>query len=213
MSHYQPFIEDPKHLRELDRQCFVVLRIPPPVSETYKHVQETVRRQLPAMPVSYPARAHVTLGGFAAGTALEAVQEVVKAWARSVPPLLIEVERLSVFPPPFQIAIVQVRKSEELFEALASLWRRSEMRGLALSTVVPADQWIFHMSVAYCSGLSASTWHELTQLVESVQLPSARCVVGEAEVVAFDDGREYSGGVFSLDTAQAATSSRERGGA
>ena len=206
MSRYQPFIEDPKHLRELDRQRFVVLRVPPPVSETYRHVQETVRQRLSAMPVSYPARAHVTLGGFAAGTALEAVQEVVKAWARSVPSLLIEVECLSIFPPPFQIAIVQVRKSRDLFAALASLWRQSETRRLALSTRVPADQWIFHMSLAYCSGLSASTWHELTQLIESVQVPSARCVVGEAEVVAVDDGREYSGGVFSLEAPQTAGS-------
>jgi hypothetical protein len=123
-----------------------------------------------------------------------------------MPSLLIEVERVSAFPPPFQIVIVQVRKTPELFAALAGLRQRAEQRGLVLSTVVPAEQWIFHMSAAYCSGLSAPAWHEVTRLLETVRVPSATCVVGEAEVVAFDDGREYSGGVFSLDATQAAGS-------
>jgi 2'-5' RNA ligase len=203
VNPYQPFIDDPQHLRELDRQRFVVLRVPSPVNETYRQVQESVRQRLTAMPVSYPARPHVTLAGFAAGTDLNAVQEVVRSWARSVPPLSVEVERLTSFPPPFRIAIVQVRKSTELFAALASLWRRAEACGLVLSTLVPPDQWIFHMSVAYCSGVSAATWSELTQFLESVRVSSTQSVVGDAEVVAFDDGREYSGGAFSLDVAQA----------
>ncbi len=199
VNAYQAFIEDPKHLSELDRQRFVVLRMPPAVTGTHGHVQEAVRQRLSALPVSYPARAHVTLCGFAAGTALAAVQEVVGAWARSVPPLLIDVERVTAFPPPFQVVVVQVRKTPELFAALASLRRRAEERGLGLSTLVPADQWIFHMSVAYCAGLSPSAWFELTRFVETFQVPPAMCVVAEAEVVAFDEGREYSGGVFSLD--------------
>jgi 2'-5' RNA ligase len=202
VTHYQPFIEDPEHLRELDRQRFVVLRMPSAVTATYGPVQDAVRQRLSALPVSYPARAHVTLCGFVAGTALAAVQEMVGPWARSMPSLLIEVERVSAFPPPFQVVVLQVRKTPELFAALVSLRRRAEERQLVLSTLVPADQWIFHMSVAYCSGLSAPAWHAFTQFVETLPVQSAKGVVGEAEVVAFDEGREYSGGMFSLDAAE-----------
>jgi 2'-5' RNA ligase len=208
VNHYQPFIDDPRHLSELDRQRFVVLRIPPSVTGTYGQVQKAVRQRWSALPVSYPARAHVTLCGFAAGSALDAVQEVVSYWARTVPPLLIEVERVSAFPPPFQIVIVQVRKTPALFAALTSLRERAEQRGLVVSTHVPLEQWIFHMSVAYCSALGAQAWHQVTQFVETVEAPSATCVVREAEIVAFDDGLESSGGVFLLDVADAAGSLR-----
>jgi 2'-5' RNA ligase len=199
MSHYQPFIADPTHLSELDRQRFVVLRMPQTATEMYGHVQGLVRQRLSALPVSYPARPHVTLCGFPAGTVLAAVQETVESWARSIPSLAIEVERMSTFPPPFQVVIVQVRKTPELLAAVAGLRRQAEERRLVLSTLVPADQWIFHMSVAYCAGLGAAAWHELTEFIEKLQVPLTQCVVHEAEVVAFDDAREYSGGVFSLD--------------
>jgi len=206
MYQYQPFIEDPQHRTELDRQRFVVLRMPSAVTGIYEQVQEAVRHRVSALPVSYPARAHVTLCGFAAGAALAAVQEVVGSWARAMPSLLIDLERVSTFPSPFQIVMVQVRTTPELFTALASLRQRAGQRGLVLSTVVPAEQWIFHMSVAYCSGLTAEAWHDVRQFVETLRAPSATCVVGEAEVVAFDEGREYSGGVFSFDAADATES-------
>jgi 2'-5' RNA ligase len=199
MTSYQPFIDDPTHLTELDRQRFVVLRMPPAVTEAYRQTQQTLRQRLSTFPVFYPARAHVTLCGFAAGTALAAVQDVVGSWARSRRPVLIDVERVSTFPPPFQIVFVQVRKTLELADALTDLRQRAEAHRLVLSTLVPADQWIFHMSVAYCGGLSASAWHELTPFVDALPVLEAHCVVSEAEVVAFDNGREYSGGVFSLD--------------
>jgi hypothetical protein len=93
VSQYQPFIEDPRHLRELDGQRFVVLRVPQAASRTYGQLQETVRQRLSGLPVSFPARAHVTLCGFATGTALDVVREVVRAWAHSVAPLVIEIER------------------------------------------------------------------------------------------------------------------------
>jgi 2'-5' RNA ligase len=198
-SHYQPFIDDATHRAELNGQRFVVLRMPPAVARAFGHMQDVLRQKLVGAPVSYPARAHVTLCGFAAGVSLDDVQEETRAWAHSTPSLLIELEGLSVFPTPFQIVLVQVRRTPELFAALAGLRQRAERRGLTLSTVVPAEQWIFHMSLAYCKELSAPAWHEVTQLVDTVHVPPAACVVGEAEVVGFDDGKEYSGGVFPLN--------------
>jgi len=148
LNPYQPFIDDRKHISDLDGQRFVVLRMPPSVNGMWGQGRETVRHRLSTKTISYPARAHVTLCGFAARTELAAVQEVVRSWAQSTPSLLIELESASVFPPPFQIVMVQVRRKPELFAALTTLRRQADVRGLCLSTVVPPEQWIFHMSVA-----------------------------------------------------------------
>jgi 2'-5' RNA ligase len=199
----QPFIDDPGHLRALERQRFVVLRPLPPVTAIYGELQAALRRELAALPVSYPAHAHVTLCGFAAGALLGAVQDLARSWAPSVQPQVIEVERVSSFPPPFQVVIIHVRKTPRLSAALADLRRRAEALQLPVSTLVPVGQWIFHMSVAYCSELSIPDWHELTSSVETLRVLPAHCTVEEAEVVAFDEGREYSGGTYSFRAQQA----------
>jgi 2'-5' RNA ligase len=203
---YQPFIDDPQHIKTLEGQRFVVVRPAPMVAEIHRQVQEVLRRRLSAFPVSYPASAHVTLTGFGAGTRLEAVQQLVGAWARGVPALRIEVERVDVFPTPFQIAIVRVRRTSELSRALVSLRERAEDQQLAISTSTPATDWIFHMSVAYCSALSVPIWNELTELIQGVEVASTSCVVAAAEVVAFDEGQEYSGGVYPLQGTEASDS-------
>ena len=46
-------------------------------------------------------------------------------------------------------------------------------------------------------------WQELTRFIETMKVPSLPCVVDRAEVVAFDNGREYSGGTFSLNGSKA----------
>jgi 2'-5' RNA ligase len=198
---YQPFIDDAAHIEALDRQRFVVLRAPLSLAAAYDQVQSTYRQRLRGLPVSYPARAHVTLCGFAAGTTLEAVQELVGAWAKTVPELSLEAECLSTFPSPFQIVILQVRKVAPLFAALATLRARAKDDRLPISTVMPVARWTFHMSVAYCSKLDEGAWREVGEFAGSVQVPTAKGSVSTAEVVAFDDGREYSGGLFALEGA------------
>jgi 2'-5' RNA ligase len=200
MIPYQPFIDDPVHIKALDRQRFVVLRAPLTVSVVYSQIQKTIRERLRGLPVSYPARAHVTLCGFAAGTSLHAVQELVRSWALAVPPLRIELARVSAFPSPFQIVIVEVRKTPALFSALAGLRARAQDERLTISTVMPVEKWTFHISVAYCSQLEATAWQEITQLAEMFQVPAVHDDVSVAEVVAFDEGREYSGGMYALGT-------------
>jgi 2'-5' RNA ligase len=195
---YQPFIDDPEHIRLLEGQRFVVLRPGRAVREAHRDVQRLLRQQFPAFPLSYPARAHVTLAGFESGTPLDALQKLVESWARAVSAFRIAADRVTFFPPPFQIAIVQVSKTPELFAALSALRQRADEKRLAVSTAVPARDWIFHMSVAYCSGLTPPIWNELAQFVQTLEVDPVHCFVDEAEVVAFDDGREYSGGVYAL---------------
>ena len=199
MTSYDPFIDDRAHIEALDRQRFVVLRAPSKVGAAFTHIQRAFRERLQGRPVSYPARAHVTLCGFAAGTPLHSVQELVGTWAPKASPLRIEIDRVSWFPPPFQIVIVEVRKTPALFSALAALRAQAEQRRLVVSTVVPVEKWRFHMSVAYCSDFGEAAWQEVIQLAETLRAPTVHDDVGVVEVVAFDDGREYSGGVYALD--------------
>lgn len=204
---YEPFIDDAKHIRELDRQRFVVLRPLTVVSNRYRQVQETLRQRLSGLPVSYPARAHVTLAGFAADTSLQSVQDLVSDWVCRVPPLGIEVARATAFGSPFQVPILQVVKTPSLCDAMASLRREGERRGLAISTITPVENWVFHMSLAYCSELDAARWREVERFIETLQAPSASCVQDTVELVAFDNGIECSGGVFPL-AREASTESR-----
>jgi len=74
---------------------------------------------------------------------------------------------------------------------MAGLWRQADARGLVRSTQLPVEDWIFHMSLAYCSSLSPTAWRELTAFIEPIRMPPATCVVSEADVVAFDNGHEY----------------------
>jgi hypothetical protein len=195
---YQPFIDDPRDIARLEGQRYVVLRPTGAVPHVHRQVRALARERLADADVSYPATAHVTLTGFPAGTELDAIRELVGEWARTVAPLRIEVERVHHFPPPFQIVMVQVRKTRELFDALASLRGRVKDRRLPdMSPIQPAD-WVFHMSVAYCASLSASAWAEASQVFDALRVPKAECVVDEVEIVAFDERREYQGGVFEL---------------
>lgn len=58
---YQPFLDDPSHIKALDRQRYVVLRAPLALSAAYTQVQEILRERLRGQPVSYP-QSHWRLG-------------------------------------------------------------------------------------------------------------------------------------------------------
>ena len=198
MTPYEPFLDDPAHIAELNGQRFVVLRAPVAFSTSYREIQDGFRRRLQGLPVSYPARAHLTLCGFAAGTPLIDVQKLVRSWAVGVPTLHIEVGGLGWFPPPFQIVIIEVRKTPALFAALSRLRALAEEKHLSVSTVVPVEQWRFHMSVAYCSQLREAEWRDVLTFVQASKARQVHDDLNAAEVVAFDDGQEYSGGTFGL---------------
>jgi 2'-5' RNA ligase len=158
LAAYRPFIDDPEHRRLLEGQRYVVLRVRDSVRAAYRRIQGLVRERLAGFDLSYPAEPHVTLLSLAAGTDLDAVRALVNEWARDVPPLQIEVERIDEFPPPFQIAIIQIRRTSELFVALSRLRERARQRGLDdLATIAPGD-WIFHLSLVYGYSLSAASW-------------------------------------------------------
>lgn len=194
---YRPFIDDPAHIALLEGERYVVLRPNGAVRDAYTRVRARFQEKLTGLPVSYPAH-HLTLAGFANGASLDAVRELVANWASTVSSLVLEFEELGVFPSPFQIVIARVRRTPALGEALATLREQARQCNLIdVATVQPSD-WIFHMSVAYCSALSATAWQDVAAWVETIRVAGAECAVTEVEIVGIDDGQEYSGGVLSL---------------
>ena len=150
---YRPFIDDPAHISLLDGHRYVVLRAIGAVRDVYAQLQDNVREKLAGLDVSYPAEPHVTLLGLGERTGLETVRELVSDWAPNVPPLHLEIEKMSVFQTPFQIVVMQVRKTPNLARAMSSLRERAQQRGLVdVAKIAPSD-WVFHLSVAYCSSL------------------------------------------------------------
>ena len=115
MGLYKPLIDDPGHLARLDGQRYVVLRPTSPVSEAWAHVRNIVRNRLSELPVSYPARPHVTLAGFARGTSLREIQDLVDEWSPTVAPQRLEVERVASFPAPSQIVIFRYARRPSSF--------------------------------------------------------------------------------------------------
>ena len=199
---YEPLIDDPEHIRAVEQQRFVVLRPGLLLREVHRHLQAQLRGRVPDLPISYPAQAHVTLAGFAAGTPLRAVQDVVDAWSRTTPPLQITVDGLACFPTPSQIVIIRIVKTPNLPTALSRLREAAGQAQLKIDTTISLQDWIFHMSVGYCQKLGGPAWDDVMRLVEELEVPDASCLVDDVEIVAFDDHLEYSGSVYRLRSAE-----------
>jgi 2'-5' RNA ligase superfamily len=195
---YRPFIDDPDDIVRFEGGRFAVLRATGAVADAHRHVCAVLREQLARDDVQCLTDAHVTLTGFRKDTELEAARALVADWARSVGPLRLEVEKVGYFPAPFQIVLLQIRKTAALCDAMVSLRTRVDEQRLGDGSMIPATDWIFHMSVAYCAALSGEAWAAVTKIVDGLSVPAAYCVVGHVEIVAIDDGQEYSGGVFDL---------------
>jgi 2'-5' RNA ligase len=198
---YCRFIDDPAQIAELEGQRYVVLRPIGAVAAAYRDVRRAVGTALHGRPAPCPAEPHVTLAGVGERADVPRLQALVAEWATHVTPLRLEIERVGVFPAPFQIIIVQIRRTPELFDALSSLRRCVSGEGLHEVAAVSPEEWVFHMSVAYCSKLSAAEWDDVVTAVEQIAVAPATEVVAAVELVAFDDRQEYSGGVIELRAA------------
>jgi 2'-5' RNA ligase len=202
-SLYEPFIGDAGELALLQGQRYLVLRVSGPLAAAWEHIAATARTRLTHLPVAYPARGHITLGGTHQGAILD-VQAVVRELASATPPLQLKVEGVDFFPPPFQIVILRVRKTPELTDVLTRFRLAARRRGLVPFEHIPPEHWTFHLSVAYCRRLGPDDWRATVEFFEELAVPEAEAVGSSLELVAFDDGREYSGGIYPVGGSRAA---------
>ena len=187
------FMTDPTHLSALAGQKYVVLRVGGDVERLFEETQRRLRERLAGLPVGFPNTGHVTLKGYPRGTDHDAVTRVLDRWSSEMPPLSIETERLSHFGPPHQVVILQVKKTEALSRAYCRVAELSNQAGLPLLPQGgrPVEEWVFHISMAYCKALPEQEWARVVELVAGMSVPPARYVAEDAELVCFDDDGEH----------------------
>jgi hypothetical protein len=198
MDPYCPFIDDPQALASYAGQRYVVLRVVGSPALRYREVQAQLRAKLRDPSIMFPAVPHVTLAGYKPGTNEGRLASVVATWAATIEPLDLEVgEPVSCFPPPWQVIILPIRRTQALFGALVAIRDAGARAGLLLATAMPAENWRFHLTLAGCNRLESSAWTEAQRIVEACEVRgTARSVVKAAELVVFDNGAESSGGCF-----------------
>lgn len=185
----EPIITDPEHLRRVEGQSFVVLRAGGELARSFAKTQEEARSALAGLPVSYPNVPHVTLASLAAGPDTDVLRDVVSRWAKGSPPLLHEPVALGVFPPPHQVLRLEIKKTRDLQDAQSGLIHAISERGLTELTAAEGllPGWIFHISIAYCDGISERDWvKRVLPLARSLDGPTAPHVSEEAELITFE---------------------------
>jgi 2'-5' RNA ligase len=193
---YRPFIDDPEYVARFQGGRFVVIRARGPLVPVFEQVKRRLRQQFPSHALSYIAEAHVTLCGFEKHADLSAVQALAREWAPTVDAPSIAIERVGSFPPPSKVVMLEVRRTPELVAALATIREACARHGLRFTETIPVEAWTFHMSVAYGAALRTSEWEEVAAFAQTIDVAREQCRGDDAEIVAFEGGREYSGGVF-----------------
>lgn len=197
-EHDRPFIEDIDHLALLDGQRYVVLRVTGAVAAGYEKLRASLNERSREIPLSHPARPHVTLAGVAAGTPVEDLLGLVREWAAVVPPLRMESARVRVFPRPAQVVVLEIRKTPALHHAMRSLRRSIREHGLVdLARVPPSDR-VFHASLCYCSALDEAAWNEIARWAPELSVLPASTIAVEAEVIVYERRTERCAGRIRL---------------
>lgn len=102
--------------------------------------------------VSFPNTGHVTLRGFSEPTRIDALEEILRAWADQQAPIRLRVEAIDGFPPPFQILIARLQRTSSLVAAYAGLTSLLDTKGIHRLGELPLEDWVFHMSLIYAGG-------------------------------------------------------------
>jgi hypothetical protein len=188
----RPFIRDPAHLSAVGGTAYLCVRPSGPVLDLYEEVQAWLRRVVGEEDQSWPG-AHMSIHGF--GTVESPLDEPAEAriialargWAARTPPLRVEVEGLHAFSED-QIPVVRIRDTPELSSALRDIRTRAREAGVASNEdAISANDWIFHLSLAYYQG---DHWPEIESALQGRPVPEVGCLADEAELVGFRGGPE-----------------------
>jgi len=190
---YQPFM-GPELRPGLEGQRYDVLRPAGEMERIYKEVQAKLLGELGGQPVTHPLEPHVVVGSHPSGR-VEELSDVVGTWAVETPPVELEVDLLTTFPDPYRIVIFQIKKTPKLVQAFSRLVRAGRSRGLPEwpeGVRRTAEEWVFHMSVLYCSELGDEEWRGLVQRVATIDPSPTRFRATSAELVTYDQLQERS---------------------
>lgn len=186
----RPFMTDPATVASLEGQQYLVLRPVADVAAFYKEEQRNALDRLPSG-LPHPNTGHVTLRGFAEPERVDALLDTVRAWASSTRPIEVGVEAIDGFAPPFKVLLARLKRSQSLTSAYASLTQVLDATGVERIGELPLEEWIFHLSLVYCAGLSDAEWDGVVQASRRPVSPGPTEWIDTAELVWYDGGREH----------------------
>jgi 2'-5' RNA ligase len=182
---------DPVILQSLIGQQYIVIRPTDPIAIFYDKVQSSLREKLPSV-VTYPNVGHITLRGFSQPEKIDQIRTSLTKWASQIKPMEISIENFDSFPPPFKVLILKVQSTNELKSAYTELTQVIEADGLhTIGVQRNTDEWIFHMSLAYCEQLSDTEFVEAINILKAIQLEKPSTIANELEFVDFDENGEH----------------------
>lgn len=188
----RPIMTDPKQLRSLEGQQYLVLRPAAEVADDYAVVQDALLKTL-SDAVTHPHAAHVTLRGFSEPERLAELRAVVLEWAAAQHPITITAEAIDTFPAPWQIVLVRLARTPSLVAAYASLTRALAGTDFIRLDELSLEDWTFHLSVVYGRKLEPDAWADVERTVRREYSIRPTEILAEAELVS------YSGGVENIE--------------
>lgn len=184
-----PYMTDPVLLDSLRGQQYVVVRPLAEVADLYVSEQSTVLAQVPSLP--HPNTGHVTLRGFFEPERVDTLRERIRSWAAVTPAIGLHVEAVDGFPPPFQVVIARLARTDSLVNAYASLTEVMDSSDFRRIGELPLDEWVFHLSVAYASELDGSSWAALLSGCQREIVPAPVELLSSVDYVWYDDDGEH----------------------
>ena len=150
----EEFITNPELLKALEGRQFIVLRPIDPIASYYRVVQQQLKSVMPTN-ITYPNTAHVTLRGFSEPNSLSKLQGSTEKWATSLAPIRVAIEDISYFDAPYKVVFLKIISTDELKRTYSSLSDVVVSDNLQTIDVErDENEWIFHMSLAYCADTS-----------------------------------------------------------
>ncbi len=180
---------DPEQLAALDGQQYLVLRPGGAVSDAYRATQTQLLRTTPQA-LKHPHTEHVTLRGFSEPERRTQVISLVRRWAALQAPIEIGVDAIDTFAAPWQIVIMRLQRTASLVSAYTSLTDALDATNLQRLDELSIDEWIFHLSLVYGTTLAPEAWADLARAVGRMRTDQPACVITEAELVWYAEGRE-----------------------
>lgn len=184
------FIVDADLLQALEGQQYIVFRPDGDIAEYFKLIQGELKKILPPG-VKYPNTGHITLGGFS--DSMAKLDESFRSWVADIKPLVVSVESIDSFPSPFKIIILKMQKDAQLrntYDKLTASVSKNSVKTIGMER--SSDNWIFHMSLAYCSELNNHDWQNVLDSLHELPNKSPRYLVNEAELVEYRTGEHAS---------------------
>ena len=179
----------PAQLESLEGQQYLVLRPTRAVSDVYRAEQ---RSALGRMDAPHPHTGHVTLRAFEEPERREELLALIRDWAVTQRPIEVVAEAVDVFPAPWQVVILRLRRTASLVSAYSTLsdalaatdFRRLDERS--------TDDWTFHLSVIYAQTLAPAAWTELSHKSRRSLGSRPAETISDVELVWYEDGAEHS---------------------